>query len=255
MAGTFLPRGPAFGEGMPRVTSKHSFEFGLSTRYIEYDEDIDVEWDGFMYGLIAGYTYRDKVMLHTSLEYTYGELEYDGRTQGGTPLEADTEDWIVEWRGLVGYDAMTNESVVTPFVGIGYRYWNDTIEATGGYEREIVYLYSPIGVKTMAPLSAGWTLGITAEYDLFWKGEVKSHLSDAVIGYNDPENDQDSGYGLRFSLSFREQAGLFIEPYIAYWDIDRSDLARLTQFGIPIGYAYEPGNDTTIYGLRLGWTY
>ena len=84
---------------------------------------------------------------------------------------------------------------------------------------------------------------------------MKSHLSEAVAGYNDPENDQDSGYGLRLSFSFRNRDGLYIQPYASYWEIDRSDLATLTQFGIPVGYAYEPENDTTTYGIRVGWKF
>ena len=100
-------------------------------------------------------------------------------------------------------------------------------------------------------------MGISAEYDLFLAGKVKSHLSDVHPSLNDPENDQDfgEGYGIKVSLKidkkFSRDYGLSIEPYITYWDIDKSDTSTLTFDGIPIGYGFEPANETIAYGLRL----
>jgi hypothetical protein len=243
----------------------HSFEIGVNLGYLDYEEDdFNVDIDGFMYGLIGSYTYHNQIMLATSLEFTYGELDYDGfvMTDGAVPWDEDTEDWILEWRGLVGYDFTSNSHVITPFVGIGYRYWNDDIDGPFGYEREVEYWYSPIGIKTVSPLSGAWTWGIAAEYDLFWSGEVESHLSDIMSGLNDPEVEQDSGdgYGLRFSVRFsracaNSSSSLSIEPYISYWDIDESDTETLTLYGVPIGFVFEPENDTLTYGLRIGWQF
>ncbi len=125
-----------------------------------------------------------------------------------------------------------------------------------GYEREVKYWYSPIGIKTVSPLSGIWTWGIAAEYDLFWSGKVESHLSDLLEGLNDPEVDQNSGdgYALRFSLYLTNHCW-FVEPFITYWNIDQSDQATLTLFGEPIGYVYEPENETTTYGIRIGWKF
>ncbi len=249
-----------FANDAGSIVPKHGFELGLETFYFDYEEDGLMEEDGFMYGLIGSYTYHgdNKLMINTSLEFGLGELDYDGQTWEGTPLKGDNDDWIVEWRGLVGYDyVLRGNEVVTSFVGIGYRYWNDDMDFTGGYEREIAYWYSPIGVKTDSSLSDNWTWGISVEYDLFWSGKVKSHLSDIDPGLNDPEVDQDfgDGYGLRFSLHFKRKFtgnyALSIEPFIRYWDIDKSDTDTLTYYGIPIAYVWEPENDTMSYGCRL----
>jgi hypothetical protein len=93
-------------------------------------------------------------------------------------------------------------------------------------------------------------------------GKVKSHLSDLFYGLNDPEVDQNAGdgYGLRFSLrfnrAFANSSALSIEPYITYWDIDDSDPELVTLFGAPTGVAVvEPENETTTYGLRIGWQF
>ena len=246
------------------IVPKHSFGIGLETSYFDYEEDGLMEEDGFMYGVVGSYIYHsdNKLMINTSLKYSFGELDYDGQTWDGTPITEDTDDWIVECRGLVGYDYVLNgKHLITPFIGIAYRYWNDDIDGIGGYEREIEYLYSPIGFKTVSPLSDKWTWGLSAEYDLFWGGKVKSHLSDVDPGFNDPEVDQDfwDGYGLRFSVQFKRELtknyALSIEPYIRYWDIDKSDTETLSSYGTPLGYVYEPENETMSYGLRLNFEF
>ena len=246
------------------MLSESSFKIGFDTRYFDYEEDSLMEESGWMYGIVGSYIYHgnNKLMFETSFSYVFGEIDYDGQTWSGTPLGADTDDWIFEWRGLIGKDyRLKGSSIITPFMGIGYRYWNDNIDASGGYEREIQYWYLPIGVKTISPLIGNWTWGMSMEYDLFLGGEVKSHISDIHPAYNDPENDQDfgDGYGVGFSLQFNRKLsnnyGFSIEPYIRYWDIDESDTSTLTEYGIPIDYMVEPENETIVYGLRLNITF
>lgn len=240
------------------------FKIGFDTRYFDYEEDHFMEEDGWMYGIFGSYVYHgnNQWMFETSLNYVFGEIDYDGQTQSGTPMTADTDDWIFEWRGLIGRDyRFKGSSVITPFMGVGYRYWNDDIDASGAYEREIQYWYLPIGVKAMSALIGNWTWGMSVEYDLFLGGEVKSHFSDAHPAFNDPENDQDfgDGYGVGLSLQFSRKLsdnyGVSIDPYIRYWDIDESDTSTLTAYGIPIGYLIEPENNTTVYGMRLNITF
>jgi hypothetical protein len=252
----------AFSQETKPIVPIHAFEIGLNLGYFHYEEeDFNVDWDGFMYGLIGSYTYHNVIMFHTSLEYAQGEIQYDGATQEGTPLKEDTDDWIVEWRGLLGYDFTSKGHLITPFLGIGYRYWNDDIDGPSGYEREVEYWYSPIGIETFSPLSGAWTWGISAEYDIFWGGTVKSYLSDFLAGLNDPEVDQDSGdgYGLRFSLRFNRgfanNSALTIEPYVTYWNINESDIGTLTFYGVPIANVIEPSNETLTYGVRIGWQF
>jgi len=246
------------------IIPENTFQIGFDVRYFDYEEPGLMEESGWMYGIIGSYIYHgnNKLMLETNLSYVVGELDYDGQLQDGTPHTTDTDDWIFEWRGLIGPDfRLKDSSIVTPFIGIGYRYWNDELKGSGGYEREIQYWYLPIGVKTISPLPANWTWGLSAEYDLFLSGKVKSHLSDVFSGLNDLENDQNfgNGYGVKFSLQFNRKFsnnyGISIEPYITYWDIDQSDLSIVTLYGIPIAYGVEPENETTEYGLRLNFTF
>ena len=239
-----------------------SFKIGLESGYHEYREPGVMEETGMLTGLVGSYVYHNNngVMANASLRLGYGVLEYEGRTWGGAPLKLDAVNSVVELRGLVGYDhELKDDCFITPFMGIGYRYLNNDTNYTGGYEREIEYLYVPIGISTNSPLSEGWRWGVNMEYDLFLGGKVVSHLSDVHPAYNNLENDQDfmDGYGARFSLNFEKEisdkVSVSIEPFVRYWKIKDSNVSILTVYGTPVAYGYEPQNDTTTYGLRIGF--
>ena len=172
------------------------------------------------------------------------------------------DDLTLEFRGLggFGFDIFT-ASTLTPYLGVGYRYLNDDLKgkvtSTGaaGYERESNYFYSPIGIETLTELNNGWFWGLRAEYDYFWRGVQKSHLSDANPAYNDLENDQNKGYGVRGSVKLlmkSEEIDFVIEPFIRYWNIKKSEDAKVTFAGVIIGTGYEPKNHTTEAGIKMG---
>lgn len=241
--------------------SPHSFEVAPVAYRFEYEEPSIMSEKGFLYGVMGRYAYNQSaVMIDCSLEFASGSLDYDGSTWGGTPVKADTDDYLFEIRTLLGGNIYQGKNKVTPFIGFGLRYWNDTIQSAGGYEREILYLYSPIGIKLAGPISAKWSWSFSGEYDLFWKGWVTSHLSDADPGFNDPENNQSfgEGFGVRVSFQFRnhlsEKFSWYIEPFFRYWDVEQSDYAILTYYGAPTGLkVYEPENNTLAYGVTVGF--
>ncbi len=115
-------------------------------------------------------------------------------------------------------------------------------------------LYSPIGIATYSVLNSIWSLDAALEYDLFWKGWQKSHLSDANLGFSDIENDQNSGYGLRASLNLHyaiENVTYVFGPFVRYWDIDTSEEEPVYRYGALWGTGVEPANTSTEFGFRL----
>lgn len=254
-----VPPRLVFADVITPLYQEHTFELGVETQYFDYHEK-GVTIDGYLYGVRGAYTYHAEngLMANASLGLSNGGLDYDGRTWGGSSADANTDDWLVELRALVGFDwTATEKLAITPYLGLGYRYWNNDIGGSGGYERETTYWYCPLGVEAMIPLAETWRCGGRAEYDLFLGGTVKSHLSDAVPGYNNPEIDLDfgGGYGLGCSVWVTGKIGdtfaLRVEPFLSYWNIDESSAEKLKLNGSTVGYVYEPSNDTTAYGLRL----
>jgi len=234
---------------------KHSVDLGTEISYIKYKEPSVMEEKGMMYGIVGSYTYHNKLMLKADGRFSYGQVDYKN---SGTLDNID--DYTLEFRGLGGYDfSVFTASTLTPYIGIGYRYLNDDLKGTTstgalGYERESNYLYSPIGIEIITPLENDWSVGATLEYDYFWKGIQKSHLSDAIAGLNDIENDQDDGYGLRGSIKFQkkgEKLDFLIEPFIRYWNIKKSKETVITYSGTIIGYGYEPKNNSTEFGIKF----
>lgn len=116
------------------------------------------------------------------------------------------------------------------------------------------YFYSPIGVETLTELNNKWSWGLRVEYDHFWKGVQKSHLRDANPAFNDIENDQNKGYGARGSVKLllkNESIDFVIEPFIRYWNIKKSEDARVTFAGVIVGTGFEPKNNTTEAGIKV----
>ncbi len=242
----------------------HTFKAGIDSLYFHYEEPSYMEEDGALFGLAGKYIYHGakRLMLGGDIKLVWGELDYDGQTQDGEPVQVDTEDMIYEMRGYIGFDFYwPNNLVFTPFVGLGHRYWNDDIGGSGGYEREISYFYSPLGLRLLQQLDANWSWGLQAEYDFLLSGHVESHLSDVHPAFNDVENDQDfgEGYGLSFALEINrkisDRFGLSFEPYVTYWDIENSNVSLWTIYDIPYAYGIEPENETTAIGLRVYFTF
>ena len=247
----FVGVGSIFAEPL----QKHTGELGTEISYITYDEPGVMEEEGVMWGILGSYTYRDNWMLKAEGRFSYGQVDYEN---SGTMDNID--DYMLEFRGLGGYDfPILTATILTPYIGFGYRYLNDDMTGTTstgalGYERESNYFYSPIGIETITELDKGWSIGLTLEYDYFWKGIQKSHLSDTGLGLNDLENDQDDGYGVRGSVKFQkkgEKLDFVIEPFIRYWNIKESEETAITYSGTVVGYGYEPKNDSTEFGIKF----
>jgi len=236
---------------------RHTWEFGPEISFVEYKEPGVMSEKGTMFGLGASYAYHDDMMLKFEGRFSYGKADYEN---SGTM--DNVTDLMYEFRGVVGYDfEIFKATTLTPFIGFGVRYLSDdsggrtTSTGEKGYMRRSIYYYSPIGIETNTLFSKGWSVGVAAEYDYFWKGQQNSALSDANPNYNDQTNNQYGGYGLRGSIRIKKQSDeryYVVEPFIRYWEIDQSDNSTVTYSGVIIGYGYEPKNRSTEIGLKFG---
>jgi hypothetical protein len=250
---------------------------GAEFSYFKYEEPDLMEQAGPLFGVYAEYAVRtpenDKVSSWEEFLSSYqnnyvfgiegrflgGQVDYDSRDTGSID---NINEYLFEIRGLAGYDFPAGEStVLTPYIGIGYRYLDDNMggksSTTGaaGYDRESHYVYMPFGLKTSTPLEGPWSLGFNVEYDLFLDGTQESHLEDVSSSLSTLENDQNSGYGVRGSIQFARQAdtwNFLVEPFIRYWNVDESNIAVINCGGTPCAAGYEPNNESTEYGVKVG---
>jgi hypothetical protein len=234
----------------------HTFEIGPEVSYRTYKEPDLMKEDGWMYGLVGSYAYHNKLMLKVEGRGNWGEVDYfnSGKID-------DIDDYMLEGRGLVGYDFLIAQvHSITPYIGVGYRYLNDDgsgkVSTTGAlfYERESNYLYSPIGLEINVQLGDKLYVKELMEFDYLWRGWQKTHLSDVMPGLNDPTNTQKRGYGVRGYVGFllvTNKIDFEMGPFVAYWNIKKSDEETITYYGIPIGYGWEPKNRTTEVGFKI----
>lgn len=236
---------------------KQVWELGTEIYCYDYREPDVMREDGIMYGLAGSYTYHNNFMVKGEARGSWGQVDYKN---SGTINNIN--DYSFELRGLGGHDfAVSDKLTLTPFFGLGYRYLNDDTSgktsSTGaaGYERESNYIYSPIGFEGTAAFKDGWFLGASIEYDIFWWGRQISHLSDVDSGFGDVKNDQKRGYGIRGALKIQknwDKLNLVFEPFVRYWNIAKSEDSNVTYSGTIVGYGYEPKNNTTEYGIKIG---
>jgi len=240
---------------VPRIFGRDlGVEIGFETSHITYTEPGVMRQEGFMYGLRGALAYRNyNYMLSIEARASLGQVDYHSGDSGDIK---NIDDSIWEVRGLAGYDLNMSETLaVTPYIGIGYRHLDDNmggrISSTGayGYDREISYMYSPIGMDVTTALENGWNIKLRLEYDKFWDGSVESHLG-SIPGYYDIENDQDKGYGVRSSIMFKkkgETIDFIIEPFFVYWNIKDSKLTK-----DPGGTTWiEPKNNSQEFGIHF----
>ncbi len=233
----------------------HVVEIAPELYSFVYKEPDVMREKGLMGGIAASYAYHDDIMFKVEGRYFYGKVDYEnsGNIDG-------IRDSGFEVRLLGGYDFKpTNTLTITPSIGFGYRYLKDDMggrissTGAGGYSRESNYYYSPIGIEAVQIINNQWSVGGVLEYDYFWEGVQQSNLRD--VGLNNVRNEQHSGYGLRASFIAKRMTGwgyLALEPFIRYWKIEKSAEQIVAVSGDSILIGYEPTNNTTEIGLRLG---
>lgn len=220
--------GPRAFATISESTESGTIQLSYRVMHVSYDEPGVMNETGWFHGAALSYENRlDRIWFGLEGELFGGDLDYDGKYSDGTPVKGDTDDYLFQARGLLGYDLIQGEWYLTPFAGIAYRYWNDKLQLVGGYEREINYLYMPFGFK-LTSQTQSFRFGLNAEYDLFLAGLVKSHLSDAGEKYSDAENKQrfGTGHGCRLSLfleyDLSDTVVLGVEPFFRYWKVQDS---------------------------------
>ena len=260
----FVFVGVAAGQDKPSSFSeslqqKYTWNVGTEISHIKYDEPGVMEEEGMMYGIVGSCTYRDwmlgspktprkkRYMFRMEGKFSFGRVDYDGALTDGTPYTVSgVEDYMFELRYLIGYDFPKTTNMSTPYIGIGYRYLNDDLSCDPlGYERESNYIYFPMGIEHVTNLDNNWSCGLKGEFDILIIGVQRSHLSDVHPLFEDIENCQREGYGLRGSIKFQKKGKKVdwaIGPFIRYWDIAKSDVSH---------GGYEPKNNSTEYGIGV----
>ncbi len=233
------------------------FKLGYDGEYLFYDQPGLMHIKGFLhggFGAWTGYFTDNHLMVGLEGSILNGVLRYKGSTASGDSVKFNTENVFAEGRVLVGKGFDCGGIGVTPFTGFGVRNWYNRLEFSPGYSRNITHYYLPLGVNVAVRLKNDWSVGASLEGDVLLSGSVKTELSDAIPGIENPHTHQKfgNGCGLRLGTFAEYDFGGFsfgVEPYFRYWHFAKTDTDDIINAGSTVTL-YEPENDFYQYGLR-----
>jgi len=237
-------------------------DVSLEISSITYKEQPTVITEkGIMYGISYSLSILDDAQWKVEGKLSTGTVEYDGQYMDGTPVSVSgIQDTMFEARALRGFTSPNAPFFNGPYWGLGFRYLDDRADKIdGGYRRTSTYYYLPLGFETWRNFfsESSWATGFLLEFDYLLMGRQVSYLGGVDPGIGNITNDQHDGYGLRTTVKFRriyKDHSMNLEPYIRYWNIDKSDVVNKTveyQGNLYSVQFWEPANTSTEIGIKF----
>jgi hypothetical protein len=180
-----------------------------------------------------------------------GDVDYDGRTQLGTPIESTTEYHGLRTEALVNLPVAIQPGLdVAPFAGLGGHTWLRRLDNTGGfaetgYDEWWVHAYGLLG------LDARWQRQI-----LTWQARVGVRFpGHAWIQYDftlpdgtdDAQVDTDHAPAWFGELGVTTAGGYVFTAFAEQVTYDRSDSKTYGAVSV-----FQPESEMTSIGLTLG---
>ncbi len=253
----------------PKLFANQFLEFGLMYHYFDYKEDIDPPGKstekGWLPGFYLGWSYNKKNDIYSKvlIEFSYGETEYDGTTQSGTPISFsnDNDQFLFRGEWNIGYNFVIAKDIsLKPYAGYGYRYWSRgdaKVTATyASYKERYYWHYLPVGMRADVTLGDKLFIEPNAGFRWMFYGRMTAYLSELDPGYNDPEFKLGNKLGwyaeIPVRYKFSPYWSVVVKPWYEYSKIGKSNDDDLTYCGYYDGTYYEPASRTHQYGLNVG---
>lgn len=229
---------------------------GVEGYYSKYNEPGLMEEEGENFSVTGYYSYeQSNSFVSLDGRVSYGGSDYDSPisgTQSGTP------EWEFELRSRLGYSFPLWGGSLSPYTGIGGRYYMQegkgryTDTGAFSYDRRIAQVYIPVGVSYAYTTRGGWTLTPMIEADYLVYGDVNSRLANGSPLYYNINNTQKagSGYGIRSEFMFGKSARNYawqFGPFVRYWKVKDSEITTAPDSSQWL----EPENDRTQIGMAL----
>jgi hypothetical protein len=257
-----LPLGHVAAQPTPeKLKTQSANQLGLTISGYVYDEaSVGVRMTAVNVGAeyLGTYAFQNDWFVLGQIDYNNGSVNYSGSgTASGIP------QYYVNLKAALGHDFAFNSFVLSPYIGIGYRYLNQafggvtTSSGALGYDRASTYNYIPIGViHRIAVNDNKAKLETTLEYNYLLSGNQYSGLATVNPVFGNQNNAQNSGYGINLTILYKQDQWGF-GPYYKYWNIAESQ-TNSTNFvaaGVRYNGFYEPANTTNEFGLKLTYSF
>jgi hypothetical protein len=246
--------------------AEDSFYAGINTFYRDYKEDLALPHKstehGQLYGLTAGYKSIDFDEMFWEVEggYAVGKTKYDGslqnlRTGAWAGLHKDkTKNELFNVEGKIGYTFDMADSMVTPYIGVGYHSWMRDLSKDGmGFKEKYTRPYLSAGIN----FSTGdwfdeWEIGVGVKAMAMTKGKMKINDFPARLKLGNKVNLE-----VELPITYRPDDGVFgveaikVVPYFQKASIGKSNtLVAPVAGGGTIG-VYEPASKASVVGVKF----
>lgn len=252
------------------------YQFGaglIKFKYTEYDDN-NLFLDGET-GYIPGIVLKRKQNYQRAYNELVGQfhgntIEYDGQTQGGTPLKTDSDAIIIDINFKLGlnFSIAGNHGA---YFGIGHRYWLRNIRSgydvngnpVAGLLEEYYWGYGMLGYAANYNVSENVNLGFDLRYTQMINGKMDINFL-GYCNYDNAQVDLGNESGSRFAIPVQiklRKHSLIVTPYYELIDIGKSNTIALRQNGNQVdchsdGYldgAFEPRSETRNLGVNVTW--
>jgi tetratricopeptide (TPR) repeat protein len=242
----------------------HRFEIALSYSHFDYKEDFQPPLKSTEMGWIPqvrlGYSYvaEDRFYFRAFGEASVADddTDYDGSTMSGVPLKDTTRNDFARLEVNAGYTYRGNLPFsITPYVGLGYRYWKRDI----GYNETYSWWYLPLGVKALYPVNPKWSVGLNASVNFMFDGRMTISYKNDILANTTVTLGNKLGYLLEIPVSWwpRVNWAFTVTPWYEYSEIGESPWEPLYYTdGSYTGFVVrEPSSRTNQYGIRISTEY
>jgi hypothetical protein len=211
---------------------------------------------GWLPGLEGSLGVRQQaVSLAVDVGYYAGDVDYDGQTSSGVPIDSSTDQRI--------FEASINAACELPlglpprvsvYAGGGYRHWDrdiDSVGAVSGLDETYQWWRAETGVKLQLArganaweLEAGLTRTLNPQVDV-----------DFGAAFDAVTLDLGERWGWRTAASWSHrvspQLAAGLKVFYASWDLGQSSVETLTSNGVTAGSVFQPRSESRNYGVIL----
>lgn len=249
--------------------TENGLNFGLGLMrfdYAEYDDSntfLDGE-TGFIPGVVLKYKSDHGQQYSEWVGKLYSNsINYDGQTQGGSPLKTKSGAIIFDTHYKLGFH-LSPQQDHRAYLGVGFRYWYRNIRPgydingnpVAGLLEHYYWFYSVLGYATDFVINDTYNIG----FDIRHTRMLNAKMDVDFLGYNNYDNTQvnlGNRSGWRIAIPVKIKTGrqsLTVSPYYEMIDIGRSNNVRVTSNGIATASViYEPRSETRNVGIEVSW--
>ena len=202
-----------------------------------------------------------RATLSIDLGYYSGDVDYDGQTSAGVPIDSTTDADILD----ISVEAAYRLPLGLPprvyfYAGGGYRHWDRNIRSVGavsGLDETFRWWRAETGLKLQLARGAhSWELAAGLTRSLNPQVEVDFGATfDAVT------LDLGERWGWRTAAGWSHhvapQLTAGVNMFYASWDLGQSGVETLTSDGAAAGSVFQPRSESRNYGavlsLQRGW--